>query len=162
MEKSLTPAGRVRRQLKAGRPRKILNAALSTFEALNRLVNEADRARTMMREAGLDPNDIKLALIYCTPEKQGFEEIGRYKFLPPPQETMEFFNSFEELIQETPVLYMGILWLQMDHESALAKSFGKAEPVVWVTQFVAGPKAEEKLFAARNHFITGGSKAHEN
>ena len=159
MEKSLTPAGRVRRRLKAGRPR---NIALSTFDALHRLVNEADRARTMMQEAGLDPNDIKLALIYCTPEKPGFEETVGYKWLPQPGETMEFFTRFEKEATETPFLYLGILWLQMDHESPGAKALGRPEPVVWVTQFIAGPKAEEKLFAARNHFITGGSKAHDN
>jgi hypothetical protein len=162
MEKSLTPAGRVRRQLKAGRPRKVLGVALSTFDALHRLVNEADRARTMMLEAGLDPNDIKVALIYCTPEKPGFEETVGYKWLPQPGETMEFFARFESEAEETPLLYLGILWLQMDHESAGAKVLGMPEPVVWVTQFVAGPRAEEKLFMARNHFITGGSKAHDN
>ena len=162
MEASLTPAGRVHRQLKAGRPRKTLNVALSTFDALHRLVNEADRARAMMRKAGLDPNDIKLALIYCTPEKPGFEQIGRYKFLPQPGETMEFFSGFEQEEKDSRVQYMGILWVQLDHESAGAKLLGRPEPVVWVTQFIAGPKAEEKLFAARNHFITGGSKAHDN
>jgi len=162
MEKSMTPAGRVRRQLKAGRPRKTLNVALSTFDALHRLVNEADRARTTMVEAGLDPNDIKLALIYCTPEKPGFENTASYKWLPQPGETMEFFTRFENEATETPHLYLGILWRQMDHESAGAKALRRAEPVVWVTQFIAGPKAEERLFAARNHFITGGSKAHDD
>ncbi len=162
MEKSLTPAGRVRRQLKAGRPRKSLNIPLSTFEALHRIVNEADRARAMMREAGLDPNDIRLALVHCTPDKPGFEETVGYRWLPQPGETMEFFARFESEARDTPLLYLGILWLQMDHESAGAKALGMPEPVVWVTQFIAGPKAEEKLFMARNHFITGGSKAHDN
>jgi hypothetical protein len=163
MENSLTPAGRVRRQLKAGRPRKILNVELTTFDALHRLVNEADRARGMMREAGLDPNDINLALIYRTPEKPGFEQIGRYKFLPQPGETMmEFFSGFEQQEKDTRVQYLGILWFQMDHESPGAKLLGRPEAVSWVTQFVAGPEAEQFQFAARNHFITGGHKTHDN
>jgi hypothetical protein len=162
MEALLTAAGRVRRQLKAGRPRKIRNVVLSTFDALHRLVNEAENARTRMVGAGLDPNDIKLALVYCTPEKPGFEGAVAYKWLPQPGETMEFFARFESEATETPLLYLGILWRQMDHESAGAKALRKPEPVVWVTQFVAGPKAEEMLFAARDHFITGGSKAHDN
>jgi hypothetical protein len=116
----------------------------------------------MMLEAGLDPNDIKLALIFCTPEKPGFEEAVGYRWLPHAGETMEFFARFENEAKETPLLYLGIMWLQMDHESPGAKALGRPEPVVWVTQFIAGPKAEERQFAARNHFIMGGSKAHDN
>jgi hypothetical protein len=162
MEDSLTPAGRVRRQLKAGRPRKILNAVLPIHEAVMRIVNEADRARGMMRAAMLDPDDIRLALIYCAPEKPGFEEAVAYKWLPGPAETADFFNGIEQQAKDTPLLYLGILWCQMDRESPGAKATGKPEPVAWVTQFVAGPKAEKMQRAARDHFITGGSKAHDN
>jgi hypothetical protein len=162
MEKSLTPAGRVRRQLKAGRPRKIMNIALSTFEALRRLVDEAARARAAMREAGLEADDIALALIYATPEKPGFETFVSYKWLPQSGETATFFADCGREAKDTPVLYLGILWRQFDRESLGAKALGMPEPVVWVTQFLAGQKAEERLFAARNHFIMGGSKAHDN
>ncbi len=85
-----------------GPSRKIRNVALTTFEAVRRIVDEADRARAMMRDKELEPDDIKLALIYCTPEKPGFEDSVGYKWLPAPQDIGKFFTAFDEIAAIPP------------------------------------------------------------
>jgi len=158
MQNSLTPAARVRRQLKAGRPRKILNQQLTALDAVQRITNEADRARGMMLKAGLNPDDIRLALIYCTPMKPGFEQAADYKWLPAPSELGSYLTAFENIAKTDVLLFLGILWFQRDHT---AKDDSEKQ-VAWVTQFLAGPMAEKQLFAARDSFVRGGSKFQDN
>lgn len=155
MEANLTPSARVRRQLKAGRPRKIINRVIPTLEAVTRIADEADRAERMMQAEGLNPADIHLALIYCTPEKPGFEQIGSYKWLPAPGEIGKFITALEDIAKTTAVLFLGILWYQADPDA-------QEKGVAWVTQFLAGPEAEKRLFAARDYFVRGGSKTQDN
>ena len=71
MEEAISAAARVRRQLKAGRPRKTRSLQLNTFEAMGRIVNEADRARGLMRGAGLDPSDENEIYLKSTVRKLG-------------------------------------------------------------------------------------------
>ena len=86
METAISTAARVRRQLKAGRPR-TGSLALNAYEALGILVNQVERARGLMSEAGLNPYDISLRLIIRT--KAGM----LLKKLPPPEEAQTFFTS---------------------------------------------------------------------
>jgi hypothetical protein len=153
MEAQLTGAARVRRQLKAGRPRKIKNEQLPTMAALLRVVQEADRARTLMQKYGCDPTHIHLALIYCTPEKPGREDAVGYKWLPSPGDTGRFFDFFDARAKDTPVFYLGVLWFQEDPE---AREKNQPWQVAWVTQFVAGPEAEKRQSAARDAFVCSG------
>jgi hypothetical protein len=156
MEKSLTAAARMRRRFKAGRPAKIRNDALTPLQAINRLVNEADKARGLMRDEGLEPDDVRCALIFCTPEVPGLEEVVRYRWLPAPGETRNIFSAFDDLDRDD-ALFLGILWYQQDREAE-----GEDRHTVWVTQFMGGSKAEQMLYAARDHFRRGGHKAQDN
>lgn len=153
MEKTLTAAARVRRRLKAGRPAKIRNEKLSALQAISRLATEADKARNVMREEGLEPEDIKLALIYSTSENFGC------KWLPAPSDIPAFFAHFEGLSATTEVWFLGILWYQRDAEAAAR---GESGDVSWVTQFVAGEAAEKVQFAVRDYFVRGGHKTQDN
>lgn len=159
MEKSLTAASRVRRSLKAGSPRRIHNVRLTHTEAILRLVTEANKARGLMRAEGLDPDDINCALIFCTPELPGFENSVRYKWLPAPGQTSQFFDWFEDESKKAALLFLGILWNQEDRE---ARAKGEDGSVSWVRQFLAGPEAERRLLAARDFFVSGGSKILDN
>jgi hypothetical protein len=155
MEEALTPAGRVRRQLKAGRPRKIKNEVVSTFEAVRRIVDEADRAHAMMDAADLNKDDIRLAVVYSTPERPGSVEQVGYKVLPASKDLAKFFTFFEDLAATIPVIFLGILWQQMDHEAA-AK--GQPGGVIWFTQWMGGPKVEKMLFTLRDYLtMTNGN-----
>ena len=155
MEEILTPAARVRRQLKAGRPPKITNRVIPTLEAVMRIADEADRARGMMRAERLNPDDIHLALIYCTPEKKGAEQTVGFKWLPAPGSIGKFITTFEKMGEKDTVLFLGILWHQTTKE-------GPAEGVAWVTQFMAGGEAEKRQTAARDYFVNHGSKLQDN
>jgi hypothetical protein len=153
MEKVLTAAGKVRRKLKAGAPVRIINQRLSALDAMHRLVTKADKGRNLMRKEGLDPDDIKCALIYSTPEHAGA------KWLPDFGKTHEYFAALEEMARTSEVWFLGILWHQEDHEAA-----AKGEPgrVSWVTQFMAGPEVEKILFGVRDFFVRGGHKTQDN
>ncbi len=152
MERSLTAAAKMRRRFKAGRPAKIQNVVLKPLQAIHRLVTEADKARNLMVDEGLDPNDVYCALVYATPELPGFQDVGRYRWLPGPGSghTFTFYSAIEELANTAAVLFLGILWFQIDREAT-----GDDRHVVWITQFMGGPKAEQILLNARDHFRAG-------
>jgi hypothetical protein len=142
MEERLSAADRVRRRLKAGRPRTIQQAELSPLQAINRLVSEADKARGVMREEGLEAEDIALGLVFYTPEARGYENDVRCRWLPPPGKTHTFFAAIEKIGNNTPTLFMGIVWRLEDRDTGKGAS--------WVTPFKGGPEAEAMLRIARD------------
>jgi hypothetical protein len=160
MEKKLTAAGKMRRRFKAGRPGAIRNDLLTPLQAIHRITTEAKKAQDLMRDEGLDPKDVQCALIYVTPELPGFENVARYRGLPASDEgVQQYFSEFAKMTGKSIPLFLGILWYQADHE---AKAKGDVWQVSWITPFMAGPKAEEMLLAARDHFVRGGSKSLDN
>ena len=66
MDESLSQTEKVKRQLKAGRPRRTTAPPATVFEAVQRLHGEATRARVLMGRYGLDEQDIGLALLCRT------------------------------------------------------------------------------------------------
>ncbi|MGA7257951.1 MAG: hypothetical protein WBX09_15010 [Terracidiphilus sp.] len=146
MEEAISAAARVRRQLKAGRPRKTRSLQLNTFEAMGRIVNEADRARGLMRGAGLDPDDVRLGLIMRT----GTNLLC--KRLPPPGETGPFFKAISEMAS---VQFLGILWEQADRDAEVK---GRPGFVCWITPFVAEPEYQELLLALQASIRASGSR----
>jgi len=167
MEMSLTAAARVRRKIKAG-PRMIRNEILTPIEAIKRLATKVDNARRLMREEKLSPNDIRCALIFCTPEVPGHENAFKYKWLPEIGESRDYFMSeeirgyflwFEDLSYKAAILFLGILWYQEDRE---ARAKGEPGSIAFITPFMGGPKAEKLMLAAKDHFIKGGNKTQDN
>jgi hypothetical protein len=155
MEKSLTAAARVGRRLRAGRPRAILNEPLDPLQAIHRLVGEANKARDVMKQEGLDPNDIRCGLIYRTPEVPDQENFWHCKWLPPLDETKPtleqtkpFFDWFLELALKTNILFLGLLWRQVDREA----NPGGLRVGLWLTPFLTGPKEDKLLLAAKAHY----------
>jgi hypothetical protein len=134
-------AGRVRRSLKAGRPARMLNESIPVLEAVKRLTDDADRARSAMCKEGLDPDDIHLALAYAKPS---LGEFG-LKWLPALGQIGPFVTAFERIETETQVLFLGILWCQCDRDV----DEGKPGHFAWVTQWMAGPLVERQLRALR-------------
>lgn len=143
MESAITAAARVRRQLKAGHPRTVRSLQLNSFEAMGRIVNEADRARSLMRKAGLDPDDVRVGLIMRT----GTNLLC--KRLPPPGETVPFFTAISEM---AGVQFLGILWEQTDRDAE-----AKSQPgfVCWITPFVAEREHQELLLALQASIRSG-------
>lgn len=144
MESALTVAARVRRQLKAGRPR--TTRSLERHEALGRIVAEADRARQLMGEAGLIPEDIRLGLVIRT----GTDIL--VKRLPEPEDVARFFTAVSSLVNPH---FLGILWEQTDRE---AEAQGKPGFTLWITPFVAEPEAQEQLRALQAFFLAAGTR----
>ncbi len=139
-----TPASIVRRQLKAGR-RRATTVHLSTYEALGHLSREADRGANLMREAGLDPNDLRLRLIIDT----GTDLLC--KFLPGHKEVGKFFAEVSKM---AGVRFLGILYEQKD--SAAAK--GESGIVTWIDPFVIEPEAQKQLLALKAHMQNNCTK----
>ena len=83
MQDGTTAAAEVRRRLKAGAAG-TLPGELSMLDAFGRLANEADRARNKMRDAGLDPEDVQLFLIFSACPRDGSDEMLGRKLLPAP------------------------------------------------------------------------------
>jgi hypothetical protein len=150
MEKAITKAARVRRQLSAGRPRTTRSLSLNVYGVVGRLVGEAERARGMMREAGLDPNDVHLGLIIRTSTDL------QCKWLPGPEKAEPYF---EEIAEMPGAKFLGILWKQTDHE---VQSNGVPLSSYWVTPFVAEPEAQEQMLALKSFVATGGARMHTN
>lgn len=148
MEGAITAAGRVRRQLKAGRPRKTHSLQLNSFEVMGRIVSEADRAHELMAKAGIDTNDVHLGLIVRTSTDL------HCKWLPAPEETEAFFTAVLGL---TDAEFLGILWQQTDREVQVN---GVPLSSYWVTPFTAEPEAQKQMLALRDFITAGGSRMH--
>ena len=101
MEDSISTAARVRRQLKAGRPRTTRSLSLNSYEAMGRIMGEADRARGLMSAAGLDHADVRLGLIVRTSTDL------HCKWLPVPEEAGVFFTAISDIAS---AYFLGILW----------------------------------------------------
>lgn len=145
MEKAITAAARVRRQLKAGRPRTARSLTLNAYEVMGILVSQADRASSLMREARLNPKDIKLRLIIRA------QEGMLLKRLPPPGETQPFFQAVESM---AGAQFLGILWEQTDREAEA----GKPPVTYWVTPFVADAESQRQMEALMNFISAGGTR----
>lgn len=140
------PAARVRRQLKAGRRRTTNSLDLNSFAALGRIVDEADRGRKLMGEAGLDPNDVRLGLIIRT----GTNLLC--KPLPAPEHTGPFFEAVSRMAD---VQFLGILWEQTDRG---AEAKGLPGFVSWITPFSAKPEDQEQLNALQAFIMASGTR----
>lgn len=143
MDSSLTRAEKVRRQIKAGRPRKTRTAP-SVLEAVQRLCAEADRARGLMRKYGLDPDDISLALLYRV-GAPGSLPIQCAE-LPPPGNIGPFIQRLEYRNSKKPVAFLGILWQQTDREATAAK----APHTIWITESTDDKSVSMELLAYWN------------
>jgi hypothetical protein len=151
MEDSISAAARVRRQLKAGRTRTTADVkGLNSFTALGILVSQADRARGLMRDAGLDPNDVRLGLIVRTAT-----DI-QCKWFPGPGETGPFFTAISGMAGAD---FLGILWHQTDREK---QANGVPLSTHWVTPFVAEPEAQQQMLALRDFVTAGGMRMQAN
>jgi hypothetical protein len=133
MEDSLTTAEKVRRQLKAGRKRKT-SVLPSLLDAVQRLSDESVRARGLMLQYGLVPDDIRVALL-CRAIVPGMPLIKRAP-LPAPGSIGTFITELEKMSQMTRVDFLGILWEQVDRDPR-----AKMPLVVWVTEFADDKQA---------------------
>src|ERR1700691_4647485 len=83
------PTARVRRRLKAGAPRS-RDRKITGLDALQILIDQADKARGLMQAEGLSPDDIHMAMVFVDPETEKFG----IKWLPPADLARPFFEYF--------------------------------------------------------------------
>jgi hypothetical protein len=126
------PSARVRRRLKAGAPRS--RETITGIQALQILIDQADKAHRLMREEGLSPDDIHIRMVFVDPEA---EKIG-FKPLPPAALAAPFFEYFAS----APVDCIGIWWFQKDPKTETGE-------VSWITQLAGGDKAGQLMLKAR-------------
>ncbi len=151
----MTKAQLVRRKFKSSLPRTIKNRVLSKMEALARTMELLDRFRNEMAGAGLDPNDVSAALVYCQPETPGLEGVlAECAKLPNPERGSIVMFCETTMALDLP-LFLGVLFHQIDRE---ADKPGKIN-TIFVCPFMAGPEAEKRLLAARRSQAEGGNKA---
>jgi hypothetical protein len=140
MEGSLTAAARARRAMKSGRKAKSATPVQSVFEAVQRLIHEADRAHGLMRREGLDPEDVRLTIIF----RMSNGLVG-HKKLPPPEGIGAFFGELEAIEASShPLTFLGIVWHQIDREAEAAR-----RDVSWITEFSEDQRGAVELLALR-------------
>jgi hypothetical protein len=100
-----------------------------------------DRLRGLMRDSGLNENDVEAALVYRPTGEEHIE--ARMISLPAPEKIGEFVAKVMAL--EKPLFY-GVLFAQVDHEAAAQ---GKPAGAAFVWPFMGGPKAEAALIGMR-------------
>jgi hypothetical protein len=149
MEDSISAAARVRRQLKAGRPRKT-SLSLNSYAAMGQIMGEADRALGLMRDAGLDAADVRLGLIVRTPTDL------HCKWLPAPEDAGTFFEAISKTVGAE---FLGILWRQIDRE---VQTNGVSLSNYWVTPFVTEHEAQQQMLALRDFVTAGGMRMQAN
>jgi hypothetical protein len=141
MEQSLNAAARARRAMKSGRKLKSASPVQSPFEAVQRLIHEADRARGLMRKEGLDPDDIRLTLIF----RLANGLIG-HKPLPAPETIGTFYGELEAVeAGSRPLTFLGIVWHQIDREAD-----ADARDISWITEFSDDNRGALELLALRD------------
>lgn len=138
---SMTAAQRVQRRLNAGR-RPALPESLSLLEAVKRLADEADRAKSTMADEQLDPEDIHLALLFSA--KDDAQEYLGYRRLGPPDEVGAFVTGLEKLAGVSKLTFLGIVWSVYDREAE--------KGLRWARTLVAGEEAEERVQLAKGLF----------
>ena len=150
MEKVLTPAARVRRAFKAGRPRQ-KDRVLTPVQAIYQACILLDALRSAMLEAGLLADDVRCGLVLMTPEvPSGFDLIQALP-IPPPKELPDLFAKVERAVEAGVTLPLGIVIQQRDREGEDPKSLG----ATWVEPFLTGPRAARALIEARRAFGDG-------
>lgn len=131
------PATKVRQRLKAGRPRRIVNQILPPMAAVGRIVDAIETGRRLMREHGLNPDDITAGLVHTTIESG---EFG-CKWLPDESGQIgEYVTDFERMAAGRTLLFLGMLWKQR-HTDGVS---------LWVTPFMGGEPARLQLEAVMN------------
>jgi hypothetical protein len=147
MEESLTQAEQVRRKLKAGAPRKIVNELISPLEAIYRAAERVERARTWMSDAGLNPDDIRAYLVWSIPEDPENAEPGTYKpeLIPTSCAVGAILADLEQRAARNTMLFLGLLWWQADRNSKTTSPI-----TLWVSQWMGGKAAETVLRVVRD------------
>jgi hypothetical protein len=140
MEESLTPAERVRRKLKSGR--KPGEVAITPLEALHRAVERSMHARALMVEEGLNPDDIRVALVWIVPE-----EVAGAKLIPASGIVGNLLVEFERRAATHTLLFLGLFWEQTDRT---AEQRGEEPFNSWVAQWTGGEAAEATFRALRD------------
>lgn len=142
MNASLNAAEKVRRQLKSGpKPKTLILPSL--FEAVKRLCDAADRGRTLMQRSGLNPDDIRVALVFRTDAQIGIKHLP---VLTSPEAIGVFYESLEKMAATSKVAFLGIMWQQIDR----APAKGKAPCNVWFTEFANDGRARLEMLMFRN------------
>jgi hypothetical protein len=150
MDASLNAAEKVRRQLKAG-PKPKTRMLPSLYEAVMRLCAAADKGRTLMERSGLNPEDIRVALMFRTDSQIGSKPLP----VPPTPEAIgAYYTSLETIANTSPVAFLGIMWEQVDR----APAKGKAPRNVWFTQFANDERAALEMLAFRNALVSRGEQ----
>ena len=150
MNASLNAAERVRRQLKAGaKPKTRILPPL--HEAIKRLCLAADKGQSLMQRAGLNPDDIRVALIFRTDSQIGSKPLP---VQPSPEAIGVFYESLETIAAAEQMTCLGIMWEQIDR----APAKGKAPINLWVTQFADDKRAALEMLMFRNALVARGGQ----
>ncbi len=150
----MTRAQVVRKIFKARVPRKVEAVELSPLQALARTADLFDDLRSEMQKAELSKDDVQCGLVFCQPRTKGREAvISQTLALPKPDRIAEFASAIMEL--DRPV-FLGLLFLQRDHEAAKAGNAEQAN-VLFAVPFTTAWDGLNRMLAARaSQMVKGG------
>jgi hypothetical protein len=106
-----------------------------------------------MQKYGLDPDDIRLALLCRVAGVPGMPPIQTHP-LPPPGNIGAFIKPLEDLAALTRVDFIGILWALVDRDPK-----AKAPFIPWYTEFVEDKHTSHELDAFMNERVSKPARA---
>lgn len=149
MARTWSKAALVRRKFKAGRPIQ-KDRVLSPIAAIHEGCILLDDLRNAMRDAGLSPDDVRVGIVFVTPETPDTENVVYTLRIPrDPRDLPKLFKKMEEIVTAAKVLPLGLLAGQTDRET-MEPDDPKSGAVVWVQPFLTGDRAVRALKTAKN------------
>ncbi len=156
LDKMMTPAQVARRRFKSSLPRKQGQRDLAPMEAIGHMMNVFTRFMQEMEGVGLDPQDVKAAIVYYQPKTKGKEHVlAQTEVLPTkPADVGAFCEKI--LLLDKPV-FLGMLFEQHDRK-AEKNADAKQAWVAFGVPFTEAHDAAARLIAARDQLLKGGFK----
>jgi hypothetical protein len=151
VEKSLTPAQRVFRKMRAGRPKNLGFDKPTPLQVAARLFSELDKTHEAMDDVKLARRELNWQLFYYA--QLPSEGKPRVHWWNPPRgmgtstkDAIEFLRSFEDI--ENP-LFLRIQWsLGAAQWAAEDEDFDESKAADWETRFNAYPLNTAAIAAA--------------
>jgi hypothetical protein len=131
MEEKLTPADKVYRSFRAGRPFK-KDRLMRPPDALAEVCGMRDKLRKLMQDNGLNPNDSRAAVVF----QLALDEPPLVKVVPVGRET----DVLDVMYGKYMAVTVGALFALKDSERGIIRR--------WATPFLLNDEAEKMLGAA--------------
>jgi hypothetical protein len=147
---NLSAAARVRKAFKSGRPKR--DRLHNAYSAVGEMVSHFEKLREMQTEAGLDPEDVHVAMVWQGTDVDNLNKVFTRWLLTPDRVPL----MVERILQFKDAKILGLIFSQEDREAPAPS--GNA----WIFPFLSDDASAEALIKACRNFTAGGQQRVEN